>query len=289
MPLWERLKFSKPQGAPIEIAKEFYLSVLISKSAMPSPRMVASPKGEHGAMTAFIAPLTSGKDKALLDQPMSRGAYVVASPDQKTVLQCLVMAADESGFDPGPLLSSPAGQALDSEVRSRISATWFLVQLTFESFDPSVYPSLDLLLNLAQRLAELGEGVVADPLASRYLLPHQMRLGQRADQRVDAREHLSVTASGGQVRTQGFTKFRLPELALADVPPELESPAGSLLLGVAQQVLLTGPLEIGMQIQTPAGALLVTHSPLTAGQPTLELLSSDKTSWETLFRQISDS
>lgn len=210
--LSDLFKFSKPKTPGYEISKDYYLSVLASVSRLPSPRQVMSPKGENGAVPGMLAPLGASA-KAELEQPMVRGVYALASVDQKTVLKLMVMPRDEAGFDPEPFLRSAMGQACSPEVRNRIAATWFVMQLTFEAFDPAILPALDFFLLSARRLGELTGGVVADPICHRYLLPSEVLQSPRRHPDLDPREHI-VVQRDSTLQTRGLLKFGLSELEL---------------------------------------------------------------------------
>lgn len=210
--LSDLFKFSKPKTPGYEISKDYYLSVLASVSRLPSPRQVMSPKGENGAVPGMLAPLGASA-KAELEQPMERGVYALASVDQKSVLKLMVMPRDEAGFDPEPFLRSTMGQACSPEVRNRIAATWTVMQLTFEAFDPSILPALDFFLLSARRLGELSGGVVADPICQRYLLPGEVIQSPRRHPDLDPREHI-VVQRGSSLRTRGLLKFGISELEL---------------------------------------------------------------------------
>src|SRR5436190_1574007 len=94
------LRFSRPKGPGFGISGGYYLSVLSSHATLPRIIEVINPTGDGGAVTGFGAPLALDATKQALAEPMSRGAYVLASKDRKTVLKMLVMSKDETGFDP---------------------------------------------------------------------------------------------------------------------------------------------------------------------------------------------
>lgn len=235
-------QFSKPKTPGFGLSREFYVSILSSRPTLPAPREVLTPKGEAGSVVGLIAPVSGDTDKERLARPMERGAYAVTSMDRKTVLQLLVVSKEEAFFDPGPIVSSPLAATLPAETLSRIRGTWTLIQIRPVTHDPTVYPSLELLQSLCVRLAELTEGVVADPVARRYLLPSEVRLPQRSDPKVDAREHVTpqfrLTTTGLHAFTAGLRKFGLPELELSGLLEEDQVRAGSLLLSIAQAALL---------------------------------------------------
>lgn len=242
-------RFSKPKGPGYGISKGFYLSVLSSRPTMPAIRDVVAPKGEGGAIEGFGVPLADSNDKSLLETPMTRGIYAIASRDQKTVLKLRVLSKEEAGFDSEAFARSPLALTAVPETLARIRATWILGQFSFESHDPDVAPSLDLLLDLSVRLAHLSEGVIADPLAQRYLLPEQVRTLDRPAGTVDAREHVSfnrrLSAGAEQAYTLGMRKFDLPEFELNGLQESEVPLAHQFLLQLCQHVLREGPASPG--------------------------------------------
>lgn len=234
-------QFSKPKTPGFGISRGYYLSVLLAKNPLPSIFEVVNPKGEFGAVVGFGVPLGTD-DKDALRQPLERGYYAVASKDRKTVLKLTVVPKEEAGFDPEAFARSLQAQTLEPDLVARIRATWTLGQLTFESHDPMVYEALDFHLSLAQRLASLTDGVVADPVGQRYLLPEQVFHNDRIDPRVDARDHVTVQTrtlpNGVHAYTLGLRKFELPELEITGLLPDESQTAARFLLVAAQTQLL---------------------------------------------------
>lgn len=263
-------KFAKPKTPGFGISKEYYLTVLASRATLPPIASVAQPKGENGAVPGFAVPLRQGTDKAALGRPMERGEYAVASVDRKSVLRLRVLSKEEAGFDPEPLARSRFAAELDPEVLARARATWMLMQLTFESHDASVYPSLDFILLVARRLAAQSEGVVADAVAQRYLLPEAVFANPRIEPLFDAREHVSVrfeaSREGWHAYTLGLQKFALPEfeiyrLAEGDGPAVL-----GFLTGLTQAALRGEAPVVGDSVGTNSAAFEVRQGGLDRGQ-----------------------
>ncbi|HVL38146.1 MAG TPA: hypothetical protein VM328_02035 [Fimbriimonadaceae bacterium] len=246
-------QFGKPKGPGFGLSRQFYLSVLSSRATLPPILDVLNPAGERGAARGFGAPLAAGKSKQDLLAPIERGAYALASHDRKTVLKLLVLSKEEAGFDPELIARSSLAAGLAQELVNRIRATWTLMQLTFESHDPDVYPSLDFLLALAARLAALTEGVVADPIAQRYLLPDEIFQRPRLDPKVDAREHVVVktrpSKQNNHAHTLGLMKFALPELEMYEVSDKHLARAEGLLMSLAQNMLLGRVVRAGERLQ----------------------------------------
>lgn len=273
-------KFSRPKGPGFGISRQFYLSVLCSRASLPSILDVLNPKGEDGAVAGFGAPLTGDTDKSVLARPMQRGAYVVASRDRKTVLRMLVLSPQEAGWDPEFFARSFEAQRADPDLVARVRGTWNLAQLNFESHDPEVYPSLDFLLGVVARLADLSDGVVADPMAQRYRLPYQLQVPDRVDPKIDARDHVSVqfrsTATGEHAYTLGMQKFGLPEYEILGLREADEAVATRFLQAVNQRVLLGDLTENGdrfgvgkLALEARAGGL---DRGMWEGVPVFELI-----------------
>jgi hypothetical protein len=233
--------FSKPKTPGFGIRKDFYLTVLSSKPVMPAMLTIINPKGQGGAVEGFGAPLANVPKEAL-GQPLERGAYVIASKDQKTVIKLLVLSKEEAGFDPEPFTRSSLAAEMEPELLNRIRATWTVGQMTFESHDPAVYPSIDFLLDFVSRFAELTDGVVADPISRRYLLPEAVKQVVRADPKVDAREVVGLShrahPTGLHLFTLGMQKFGLPEFEMIGLEITDLRLAESLLLSLCQSALL---------------------------------------------------
>ncbi len=249
--LSDLFKFSKPKTPGYEISKDYYLSVLASVSRLPSPRQVMSPKGEDGAVPGMLAPL-GASSKVELERPMERGVYALASVDQRTVLKLMVMPRDEAGFDPEPFLRSAMGQACSAEIRNRIAATWTVMQLTFEAFEPSILPALDFFLLSARRLGELSGGVVADPICQRYLLPGEVLQNPRRHPDLDPREHI-VVQRGSTLQTRGLLKFGISELELRSTSEVAER----FLMDLSDSILRGNVHTLGDKV----GPFVVQQSP----------------------------
>ncbi len=245
-------RFSKPKNPGFGLSSEFYLSVLCGTASLPEPRSFVAPGGAGGAVPGFFVPATPGKDKSFLDRPLERGAYGAVSPDKTTVLRVLAMSKEEAGFDPGAFMASQRALELSPEMASRISATWTLVQLSFQSHHPMVYPALDFLQDVAGRIASLTDGLVADPLADRYLLPEGLRVAPRSNPEFDVREHVSVrlVRQTGKVSagTRGLRKFAFPELEIVGLDEEDAGLAERFLLSIGQTQMAGRLAQLGDKV-----------------------------------------
>jgi hypothetical protein len=236
--LFNALKFSKPKGPGFGISRSYYLSVLSTKPVLPSIWQLINPQGEGGAIAGLGAPLMSGATKGALQQPMERGAYALATKDRKTVVKLLVLSKEEAGFDPEAIVKSSLADALDPEVLARLRATWTIAQATFESHDPNVYPAIHFHLDLMRRLANLTEGLVADSLSKRYLLPQFILRPGTTDTSTNVLDLITFATShrpdGMHAFTLGLQKLALPELEITGLDPAVSKIAGDFLLSVAQ-------------------------------------------------------
>jgi hypothetical protein len=249
-------QFSRPKGPGFGLSKSYFLTVLASASTLPTPRQVANPKGADGAISGFCVPLKSD-DKHALDEPMERGAYTLASRDQKTVLRLLVVSKEEAGFDPETFAQSPLALGVAPEPLARIRGTWNLVQLLIESHDATVYPALDFILGAASRLATLSDGVVGDSISRRYLMPQFVFSPRRTlvELPVYAEEHVTINfkqrSDGIYAYTLGLQKFALPEYEIAGLLDGDERSAAAGLLWLSQQHLLGTKIDEGYQVGAP--------------------------------------
>lgn len=260
------------------ITKNTYMTVLAAQAALPSILQIINPKGREvstsvppdAALDGFGVPLSSNASKDDLGQPLMRGAYAVTTKDRKTVLRMLVLSKEEAGFDPGPFLRSSLAQSLDPETVARVSATWTLMQLTFESHDPMVYDSMKFLLAVCARTAELTGGVVADPISQTYKLPLEVFHQPQADARIDARDVVNVIVRqqpgiGNWVFTYGMQKFALPELEMIGVGDIWVETARSMLITLCQGALLGKPYGLSDRVGDRACMLQVGPGGLDRG------------------------
>lgn len=246
--------FSNPKTPGFGIAKSFYLTVLSSRPVLPSILDVVNPQGTGGAAVGFGAPLAN-VGKEALREPLGRGAYAIATKDRKTVLRMLVLSKDEAGYDPEAFARSSLAVGASPELLARMRATWTIAQLAYEAHDPGVYPALDFLLGVVARLATLTEGVVADAICQRYLLPQHLLQPRRMDPRIDARDHVAVLLKGRPdgvlAHTLGLQKFALPELEITGLSDTDQEAAAALLLSTSQGILLGRLLEVGQSLGDP--------------------------------------
>jgi len=248
------LKFSKPKTPGYGIWEDFYLTVLGARAPMPAPLVVANPRGEGGAVPGMIAPLGGESARTVLTQPLVRGVYGVASPNRRTVLEMTIIPVAESHFRPEDYLKSLYALELSPDTTARIQSTWTLAQFRFRAHDPMVRDSLAFVHAVARRLGELTDGVVADPLALRYLPWEQVPIVD-PNAPLAAADFVSVRsepcpdlAGTERASTHGLVKFGLAELLLRGIDETDFPVARRLLLGLAQTILQSGPVAAGDQV-----------------------------------------
>ncbi|HZH99357.1 MAG TPA: hypothetical protein VEX38_10335 [Fimbriimonadaceae bacterium] len=248
------------------IAKTYYLTVLTGSAALPSISDVINTKGESGRLEGFGVPLDQGASKDDLQRPMQRGAYAFATKDRKTVVRMFLLSKEEAGYHPEEFLRTREAQGLSPELIARIRATWSLMQLTFETHHPMVHDSLKFILQLAERLGVLTDGVIADPVAKTFKLPDEVFTIPQADELVDARDHVKIHVrprdKGHWLFSLGMQKFGLPELELSGVDSESLKAGGSLLLSICQNALLGAPAKLGQRFGAPDNPLQVSQGGL---------------------------
>lgn len=280
----------KPKTPGFGISRNFYMTVLAARAALPPPVTVANPKGEGGAIPGYIIPLASGATKDDLTRPFVRGMYGVSSLDRKTVLRMLIMSKEEVDFDPTAFLRSERAFGLSRELLARMSATWSLLQFTVESHDPMVYDAVKFMLWITRRFADLTDGVVSDPICQTYKLPDDVFVRNPMDPRIDARDVVRVWMHPSDaVRAQehhkagpiaaytlGMQKFDQAEVEMADFDPRHSGIAEAFLYRLAQDALLGDLYGVGDKVGGDACLLDVVPGGLDRarweGIPCVELI-----------------
>lgn len=248
MPL---LPFRKKKPATsLSINKNFYLSVLSPTEQLPPLLQIVNPDGSNGAVRGYIAPLSPGASKDLLNAPLVPGAYVATTTDKLTIIQLDTFTRRQL-----PQFSLPQEEDLLTAVgliepkRAKAQNTKYITNLTIRGYDPGVYISVQFFIDIARRLAELTDGVVADPLADAYRAPDELRLSPKLDQRIDFREIGSIKVTkledGNWLSTRGMVKFLLPEYEMYGIPDEYSTTGALMLASACQQCLIGLPMKEG--------------------------------------------
>ncbi|MBS1724577.1 MAG: hypothetical protein JSS66_16670 [Armatimonadetes bacterium] len=271
--------FRRAKVAPVPISRDFYLSVLAAKAPLPSLTDVVMPDGGNGRVAGMGVPLQAGATKQDLVAPLARGLYAISSVDQKTVLKLRVFSKEEAGFDGNSISTSKMAARLNEELKTRIRATWTILQATFEAYDPDLYPALEFVLRVTSRLAELTEGVIADPLAMTYRMPEDVPSAPNPGDAFNVRDFVTIQGAGPDLRTAGLLKFSHPEIVLSNVEPELLDQAALFLLSVAHGVLKGKALNSGDKLVSEK-SWIVGETPAVGPQwdmaPALELIPVEK-------------
>ena len=248
-------RFSKPKTPGYGISKGYYLSVLSPAARLPVIREIANTSGADGAVHGFIAPLAQTANHDVLNQPLERGMYAVASPNKKTVLRMAVFNTDEGGFPAESIARILEERGTSPDVTTRIRATWSVCQFTFEAHDPMVVASMRFLQNIVYRLGTLVDGLVADPVSERYEFPAFFKPNFDDSGPVDIKQIVAVHASAADrgVYTLGMQKLGLPEFEMADLDADCVPLATDFLLTCCQAVLRDGVPESGHRLGTGDG------------------------------------
>ncbi|HWP30831.1 MAG TPA: hypothetical protein VNK96_03760 [Fimbriimonadales bacterium] len=205
-----------------------------------------NPAGSNNAVQGLGAPLFEGASKDILNQPVTTGSYVLTTTNKLTVLQATITTKENVNFTLPQTPEERLKTNLTPEKLSRAEKMQAICTLVFKGYDPDVYPSVQFMLACAKRLAELTDGIIADPLAETYRMPDEFLLPQRLDPRIDFREVCSVKAyslsDGIWVSTRGLIKFDQPEFEMYGIPRNLEDVAVRMLISAGQQVLIGIPM-----------------------------------------------
>lgn len=274
------LRFKKPDNPTVPISSDFYLSVLASNAVAPTLNSLMNPKGVDGGIVGLSVPLMQDSNIDELARPISRGVYGLSSLDKKTVIKMRAFSHEEAHFDPESVLSMPSFQSMDSEIVQRIRATWTIYQLTFESYDPALFPSLNMFINTVARLGILTEGAIADPLAMRYLLPQHFMLSHDNDFYVQNFVGITKQSERDECRisTKGLSKFDQREIELTVNNMDVAEIASQFLLSVANGVVHGQKLDLGDKLISEEGWIVSEG----LGPNTFELIPMKGTSEATL-------
>ncbi|MCW5936942.1 MAG: hypothetical protein KIT11_06520 [Fimbriimonadaceae bacterium] len=260
------LPWQKPKTPGFGISSSFYLSVLAARLPLPCLGAFINPKGEGGAVAGFGVPLAREAGKEAIDQPLERGVYGLSSPDRHSLLKMRVLSKEEAGFDPEALARSPLASHLPADDLDKIRATWSIVQLTFEAHDPSVYPALDFLTQCAARLADLTDGLIADPVCQVYRSPATWPTPRKEGEPPNVTDFIVVKHGEGFAHTLGLAKFAQPEIELAGFGPGLLDKVDLLLLSLANGVLRGQLLQAGDRFGTAGKQFRLAEGGLDRGR-----------------------
>lgn len=253
---------------------------------MPPLLQIINPDGSNGAVRGFGAPLAPDASKDTLNVPLLAGAYALTTADKLTIVQMDVFnRADVPQFQLPNDLASLKTANLDGEKLRRAQTAGFITNFVLRGYDPGVYISVQFFVDCARRLADISDGVIADPLAETYRAPEEMRLPNKLDQRIDFREigsiKLARLSDGCWISTRGLVKFNLPEFEMYGVPENLAETAAKMAIAAAQQALMGLPLKEGETAFAPEEPLHLVRGTRSRDEwgdrPTLEMRDKNST------------
>lgn len=234
------------------------LAMLVHCAApqVPSIMMVANPKGQGGAVKAIAAPAEGSPTEQNMTGPMADGQYI-AMLSKDTLCLCTVDRAPRAApLDLPPDMLAPAGLTPEMLAKFNRPAWCFAVEL-MSAADP--IQAVEFATALAQRVAQLADGVVMDSSAYRFFGPDGWHV-ERPIEQFDCRRHLLVHIEGdGNTRwchTHGLIKFGRPELEVYDVPASLGDAGGLMLLNIAQYMITNTPIQPGHTLGDPQQPIL---------------------------------
>ena len=114
-------------------------------------------------------------------------------------------------------------------------------------------------------MADLTDGVVADPVSQTYRLPEHYASEHDPGMPFTTLNHVQAKevkrAEGSYVHTLGLQKFGLPELEVNVVPTDHAEQAALVLLGLAQKMMAGIKVEAGDGLG-PKGVLVIAEGGL---------------------------
>lgn len=219
------------------------MTVFSTHSTLPPLIDLIHPRRMNHVVVGMGAPMVGQADPETLAEPMKPGPYALVTMNRKTVLKTLVMPIDECNIDLNAIAAEQSALGIDSEAMTRLKAAWFVTQFSFESFDPQIFASIRFLYRLTDRLAELTEGVIADPLAQRYVRPSFLYRESYDEDPLHPLEMISIAElpgdQGPRLRTFGMAKFDHHDFAL-ELPHADHIKDGHFLLTESIRSLFNG-------------------------------------------------
>lgn len=232
--------FSKKQSAP---DPRLAMVISITTEELPSLLMLANPAGSEGAVVGMAGPANGKPTAENMATPMQEGEYVAISPAEGLCgIRVERVKEHSDGLSMEPEMLEASG--LTEEMLARFNRPVWRVILEMGDPGKSVRDTVIFATRVAQRLAELGEGVVLDHFAYRFFGPAGWAV-EEPNPEFDAREHVHIhmETDSGWFHTHGLIKFGRPEIEIYDVPAELHGAAYGLLLDTAQYVITSMVIE----------------------------------------------
>lgn len=269
-------KFGMPKTPGFGISASYYLTLAASRTPLPALAEIVDPYGKDGAVAGMGVPNDPMMGKETLTQPLIRGSYTFTTRDKRSVVAATVLTKSELGFDERDLLARKEMQGIDPIKRSRLERVSVMIQLKFLSHAPEVYPAIDFILHLAERIGVLSEAVVADPLSERWLLPEHLFFPRDLDVRFSVRDMVDVTIRrtpdhGLVLDTRGLCKFDLPEFHCSDVDEDILELGVDLLYTLSHSVMLGEKFRPGETVGAEAMPFVLVAMKSRHGQDVLDL------------------
>ncbi len=255
------------------------LAVFATEETLPWPLQLAHPAKLWGALPGIPVVMRQCQDpRRLLEQPMEPGDYLFEGISA-TVVACV---QERQGGEPYPGRDAADGvrlSGLGRAERERLERARWVVALQLTEVLNEPRDAVLFLVELADRLANLAEGVVLDQESRRYYLPGKWRVAN-AVKPLDAREQVAIHLEKSEgdrmwVHTHGLSKFGRPELELLDLPSELGEAACRLLVDLSQQMIGGAVLRPGERVGDPQSPLILRLGTIRSeahyGGPSLEL------------------
>lgn len=241
--------FSKKWSAP---APRLAMVVSLAKPELPSLLTLSNPAGAGGAVPGMAGPADGKPTAENMSGPMQEGDYAAISPGGGGCsLRVERVEPESEGLSLDPTMLEASG--LTAEMLAKFNQPAWRVILEMQTPGKDVREAVVFATRLAQRLADLGDGIVMDTSAYRFFGPAGWPV-ENPIAEFDAREHvhLHIESDSRWFHTHGLIKFGRPEMEIYDVPSELEDTAFVTLLDIAQYVITSALIEPGQTCGDPS-------------------------------------
>jgi hypothetical protein len=191
--------------------------MVMGHGALPSPLELFAPDGSDGKLRGVMGPQPGSEGSFDLHAPVGAGSYLVLAGDAAFELQL----SDEEVVLVG--LEEVLNDAGEEATERAFNAKWsaFLSLVVTSDGGPMLKDPIAAMvaaLDVADRFAALGNGVVMDIGAHRVLVPGTWRVDDPVDLPFDPREHFNLHAvDEGKhlwVHSHGLVKLGKPEIEL---------------------------------------------------------------------------
>jgi len=239
--------------------------VLCREARFPELHEVACPDSEGGAVEGLGLPMGArAGSPEQLDRSFSCGSYAFSS-GAGAIVGARVCRHLEHESEQKCSLDKDAHCAEEQDCRLKdvLRHASYMAFLSLRRPCSRMKESVLFGVVLADRIAELGNGVVVDIDACRHYYPHDWKVSSRLAE-MDVREHVSLHVEPTQtgslwLHTHGLIKFGRPELEMLDMPENVRLQASALMLTAAQCVLDGAVIKPGDRIGSGESSLLMTR------------------------------